>query len=546
MAQIGSANTAGSQIAAKNIESLASKLATFSETAFAMAAKSRSAQAARDATIDVTKRKQKIKKIREEGMHPEMQALKIGQIVEGRIKSDDTIYNRAYNNSFEAAYANQIAVDAKSAVDMAIVQANGSSKAFMDAFPEYSQRIVQGAPSENLAIIAKQQFDKYGSAAYKSLFLEEQKKINELNEATYKKAIEQKENDFIQSVINGDDIGTAQDYLLGSAMGKNAMDNRWETVGSLKLRAKNLKKRAAIAVVRRDFQNAENKVKYIAGVYRNDDLKMSLSPEEFDKLTTDLIAEVDQINKAEKFTTDAIASMEKKQNKAAIKRMSLLHITGELKTADVEAYYGAGIIDDKQYKTYLGMVGTKGNLVDDLDEELEIRSKILTYTDDDIIKNEKLSNKQKISLLDFLGKESEVNTWTKTEKGKIGIQRVKEHFKHLLVPGFTGVSKKDIAEYNAVYNEYIDQMMKFKPEEREARAIPTANAIIAVHKEKEAEKKIAKANAKTKERKELELKSVQEYNKRYESNIPAEQKPYYKEGIGIFQQSFGNTGHIKF
>jgi len=165
----GQAGASGLMAKAQGDMSLAQKLSNFSGQLTGIAGSMAKDQAAKDAVVDIQKRKQQVLDIQKKGLDAETEQAEIDKIVEGRERKLFGVYSQAYNNAALSAYSNQVQVDAKGAADIAEAQAGVDPDAFINAYKGSGAETVKGAPSEHTKVVAQQAITKYGAERYKKL-----------------------------------------------------------------------------------------------------------------------------------------------------------------------------------------------------------------------------------------------------------------------------------------------------------------------------------------------------------------------------------------
>jgi len=378
---------AATSVAAQSFESLSSKLATFSQMAMQQHTVVRTTQAARDATLDVASRKQKIQKIKARGGSQN----EIDSIVEGQAKTDATIYGRAYNTNFGSAYANQVSIDAKSATDMAVLMAEGSSKAFISAYPDYSKEIVRNAPTPELAIVAKQQFDQYGSAAYKSLAMAEQKEQNEQLKSSYENTIKLAEEQY----ITGDEMEKEQAATQYLAASKDAIKNGWTNEKEINYNLQRIDKLAFTEDKFKEFSDSEDPIAFLDKFRDNKKLSVEETQKAIDKMHSMMKSETDDYKIKEEFDTKEDEAF-KKNTKDGI---NVKLIEGILTEDDLKAAYKANAITLTEYDDLLERSKTEGVAIGNEDMYQQVLMDIDEFALSDIYNDSTLSDKQKTSLI---------------------------------------------------------------------------------------------------------------------------------------------------
>jgi len=183
----GMQGNAGMLAKARSKQSLSQRLGQFSDQLFNLAGKGAQAQGAKDAVVDVAKRKAKVREINaDEFMDADEKTEAISKLTEGTASKGFGIYSRAYDSAASAAYSSQVKSDAKSAYDLAMIEAKGDPAAFMEMYTKFSSETIKGAPTESTKIVAQETTMNYGTAGLRALSLSKSKNNTAANKAKYK------------------------------------------------------------------------------------------------------------------------------------------------------------------------------------------------------------------------------------------------------------------------------------------------------------------------------------------------------------------------
>ncbi len=224
----GGTNTSGFIASAQANQSLAQKLDMFSSQLNNMAGQSAQTQAAKDATLDIYKRKQKISDINNnDTLSPEQKNTEISKIAEGTEARFSGVYSRAYNNAANAAYSTQIQRDAKEASDQAELASNGDSEAYAKQMKEFKDGTIPNAPTKETAIVAELAINQYGSAGYKKLKMAEIRRDEQRRQTLNTDTVRIQSEDIANNLQEGDFVSASQNIFKLKVSLEDRVKNGW-------------------------------------------------------------------------------------------------------------------------------------------------------------------------------------------------------------------------------------------------------------------------------------------------------------------------------
>lgn len=428
----GSGGSTAMSVAASTMETLSSRLETFSKSFYQQAGQEAQAEAIKDATLDIAVRKEKVDTILSSDEDPENKRQKIESILEGKRKADATIYGRAYNDAASAAYSNQVTVDAKAAADLATVQAKGDPSAFYAMYNSFEKETVNNAPSTEMAITAKRSFLQYGSAAYKSISIEAFKKQDALEKETYDKVAQQLRDDYIVAVKNNDLVAQEEVKSKYAAASVRAIDKGWSTPELVQVELQQVHKQAMTETTLTEFRNTTNKVSFLQKFRGNTVFSQEETEKLVDRMHKIQQNEVDdykiQIDKEETF-----ARQVKIQGQKALR---IKIVNGTATDKDLEDAFIAGVLSSSEYddmeerKRTPGVSKTDKQVVANVTKDIDIISydeiwDLKTVSPEDKMKlvKEKQS-REKASEAEL----KEQGKWTSTQTGQQARRELKNHF----------------------------------------------------------------------------------------------------------------------
>jgi len=219
----GSRGNAGLIAEAQAKSSLGQRLQSFSEQITGISKGMAQTQGAKDAVVDIQKRKDKVAEIRTKGLSPEQEQAEIAKITEGADRIGIGAYSKAYENSALSAYSSQVTVDAQIASDLAMIESKGNPDTFMAMFREFSNETVRGAPTVHTSFVAQQALLAKGSSGYKSLMMAKLAGGTKANKKSYTDAYDALSKQYSDAYYQQDQISTNQIMAQLAASGEAAI-----------------------------------------------------------------------------------------------------------------------------------------------------------------------------------------------------------------------------------------------------------------------------------------------------------------------------------
>lgn len=484
------ATTAISQ-ATSGIESLANRLERFSKESFQAAGQAAQAEAVRDATIDIQKRKQKVSDIRNSGATSQEQEKQIASLVEGKTQDDFTIYGKAYNNAASSAYANQVALDAKTAAEMATVQAEGDPSAFMAMYTKFEEETVKDAPSAELAIAAKRSFLQYGSSAFKAIALDKQKRQDKLNKDAYVALTKQLESDFVMAAKNGETVAQGEIFARYTTASISAVKSGYTTEEQVNSEIIRIKKDAFVAQNIEHFRNSTDRVEYLTNFRENRELN--------EEETATAITKMHKMMESEQDDRDIVQQKEEADDKrAAIETKTILDsalVSSEVTEEMLEDAVKGKAITLSQADDYRQRSKTPGIAKTDSNAYLNIFSNIDLVSEEEIMNNNVVSNEDKLVLLKekianqkLSNQEAEkLGKWQSTVTGRQAVNSIRNHFGIFEGTFIAKIDKENQIgkDYITVQRKFFDEVQSLPMEERSMRSLEIADRLIKEYNEAE-------------------------------------------------------------
>lgn len=433
----GGTSTAGFMASAQASQSLAQRLSSFSQQLHGVAGGMAQDQAAKDATVDIYKRKQEVNNINAKDISEAEKAQQIRKITEGAEKNFIGVYSKAYNSAATAAYSNQIRTDAKSAFDLAMIQANGDPDTFMKAYSSFSQETVRGAPTEATSILAQQTTMGYGTAGYKSLMLAKMGANKTAHKASYKNSRDAYTKQFSDAYYSGDSVEIARIGAVATASGEAAVREGLITQSEHEVNLSNMADRAIFDSAKRKFGESVNegmgtrfymqfRSAEAMGEFETQD------PEEIAKFKSSMLKQIKEHNdsklirdkyEAEKFDTISDSTFRMGTKMAASGTLTEAIIAGW----ETDGSISTANADNLRERNALGETR---KFSDALTLGRYNESTVLLDTDNETIKNDtNLSEPDKTSLL--TKKEGLLEgqfNWRTTNDGREAVRRIKSRF----------------------------------------------------------------------------------------------------------------------
>lgn len=480
----GAGSQAMAQQANINVQSITQRLESFSQQAFAMSGQVAQKEAARDATVDIYNRKQKVQKIRDTISDPAEQQAQINKIIEGGAKSDATIYGRAYNTAADSTYANQVALDAKSAADLASIKANGDVEIFAKSFGAFKNSTVSAAPTKDLAILASRAFQQYGSSAFKTIALAAQEKQDKLDKEAYEKTKTQLVQDYKVAIKNNDVVSQQELITKYVASSKSAVDRKFTTPEMIEYEVSQIVEEGFIEFSMAEFDNSDNPTKYLDEFRDNSRLTTEKTEEVIGKMHKALESKINDRKIIEDEEERQHDNLIKETNKSIQKKL----VNNELTKDYLDTAFKSKLITTAEYDNYTKRLKTPGVSESDSDEYSYIYSHMDLVTTEQIVNNDKLSREDIASLVnrkeeletrsekDF----KEASDWEGSRLGKQGIGEINRAFKVFSGQLMTKaeMNSETMRDYSTLRSLYFDEMESLKLEERIPQALNTSRNLL--------------------------------------------------------------------
>ena len=484
----GTTGQAGAQAVfsqvAGGVSDLAARLQAFSKKSLAEAGALTQQQAAIDATLDISKRKAKIAKIRDTILDPKQQQVEIDKLIEGKRREDNTIYSNAYNNAANSAYANQIIVDAKSAADIATVEAKGSKDSFAEIYQQFERETVKNAPTKELAIIAKRSFLQYGSGAYKSLGLSEFRENEKRNKEAYSSAVKQFENDYLEATRENDIVKQGDTFSKYIAASQSAIKSGYTTPEQVNFEISRINKLAFTERNMEGFRTSDDRVSFLKTFRENKELN--------EEETAAAISRMHNMMKSEQEDIEIIERAEEREDRRSRKEtkrgLDIALVSGELSRGMIEEAVKGKAITLTEADSYLERAKTLGITKTDTGAYLNMFNNLDITSETQIMNNAFLSDEDKLELL----KEKEANEklsnaeaeklgkWQLTVNGKQAISSIRNHFG--IFEG-TLMAKIDIEnqlgkDFIKIQRKHFDEVQRLPLEERGLKSLDIADRLL--------------------------------------------------------------------
>lgn len=546
--------TSAVSVAASGIESLSARLENFSKSQFQIAGQVTQVEAARDATLDIANRKEKVNKIRNSDLPEKAQNEQIAKLLEGKTKEDFNIYGRAYNTAASASYANQVTVDAKAAADLAQAHANGDPVTFQKMYSEFEKQTVGEAPSKELAITAKRAFLQYGAETYKTIAVDKWKRQEKVDEKGFFDALDTTKEAIKKANISGDLVTVETNLAKMRAMGTNAIERGWITEDTFQAYVQKGYREVVIEGAKARFNDLNSKGQghtMINELYKNEEYRKELTTEEFSKLETYVLSGINTKISLDETETRKIKLAQEKATIYTKKNILAAQSNGTLDQNYLDKEYTKGNLSFEEYEKYSGRVGKTLNEIRGNAKEYNIMKYGIELYDSDDIMSSLLNEDEKGKLLvDRKNYEEKVKDgWQSTTQGKEAVRRIKDNFPK--ASGLLGqfMSEEQAKELDQSYRQFYNEMLKLPMEEREQAAIPLAEAVIKTSQEQKETKKIAAVNEADKigkERQKAKVEQLKKETEAYRSTMTEPQQKYYDGAVVMFRDSYGSVGDLNF
>lgn len=547
-------NAPATEIASRQLQSLAGRLESFSGSMAQRAARDAKIVASDMAIKDMGDYKIETNRIiADQSLSESDRVKKLQQLQESHEYDGWGIaYKEAYKTTFDASYANTVTKEANTVSNLITSSAKGNSSDYINAWTNYSDSIVKAAPTPALAATSRLTLAETGSKQYKSLATAEWKADEALRKKSSEETLEQLSLEY-QAAFATQDLPTIGRIMVQHKEAlKSAVDSKFITQKQADTTTKVMNKEATIGRVKYGFEQAQQsgtEANYLSQVYNAKGINAILTASEKDKLVSDLVSSMSTKLKIDQNEQADYKLVFEKNKKRAEENLNKAYVYGELSNSQIDEDFKSGYITKAEATQWYDVVESKGVMVKDMTKELSIRASILAYSNNQILKDNTLRNDQKKDLLAFKEKQqnSASNKWTSSVEGKNSIERIKNNWKELQVtlPGMK-VSKRVVEDFNNVYNTFMNEMLKLPEEQRVSRAIPMADSILSAYKEKEFERKQVNNKDAVRTVAERKEKRIESEAKAYRDSLTEQHRQYYDIGVAKFRDSFGNTGVINF
>lgn len=501
--QIGSGGrgAAGMLASAQANLSLAQKLSSFSDQLQGMAGSMAQAQGAKDATIDIYKRKQKVNKINANpNTSEEQKATEIATITEGTERFFSGIYSKSYESAATSAYSNQVATDAKTAYDLAMVDSQGDPEAFIKAYSEFSKETTRGAPTEATAILAQQTTTKYGSSGYKSLMLAKMGANTARQKTAMKDNMTAINKQFSDAYYSGDAIEIARLGSVATATQDAAVRDGLISPAQRDMALSSMADRAVIDSVNRKFGEEVNvgrgDIVYMQfrQAERNGDFETQ-DPEEIAKIKSSMLKQIKEFNDASlergKYEKESYELM----SDSTFREGTQMAANNTLTESQITKWEGSGVLSTQDADNLRDRiaVGNTRKVSDALTLSRYAESVVLIDTDNYMIQQDStLSEPDKTKLIQRKEQllEGRFN-WTKTNDGREAKRRIKAQFGILegTLMAKLDLNNQTMRDYDDLYKEFYAEVSQSPSPDLDA--LPIADRLLKEYNQKQVDKRKA-------------------------------------------------------
>jgi len=513
----GTRGAAGILASAQADMSLAQKLDTFSSQLHQQAGAMAQTQAAKDATVDIYKRKEKVNKINANpNLSPEQKADEIGKITEGTERFFGGIYSRAYESAADAAYSNQIATDAKSAYDLAMVESQGDPEAFLKSYGAFSSETTRGAPTEATAILAQQTTTKYGAAGFKSLMMAKMSASTKQTKTSLKDNMEAISKEFSDAYYSGDSIEISRLGGIATSAVEAGVRDGLISDSEKGVFLSNMADRAVLDSVTRKFGEEMN-------VGRGDIVYMQFrqaerrgdfetqDPEEIAKMKSSMLKQIAEFNdgvlERDRFEKESFDLMDDE----TFREGTRMAAAGELTEEQITKWETRSVLSTSNADSLRERiaVGDTRKVSDAATLGRYAESSVLVDTSNDMILDDSmLSEPDKTKLIQRKEQllEGRFN-WTRTNDGREAVRRIKSTFGILegTLIAKIDLNNKTMRDFDEIYKEFYAEVSKSEMPAEEV--LPIADRLLKEYNQKQIDKR-AEEIRQSKERKLEEAKNA--------------------------------------
>lgn len=502
---IGQVTSASYQAEAASMNSLASRLASFSQQMAGLAGEISKEEGAADAMRYFNQQRQDVNKINADpNLSEDEKTEKIKKIQADSFSKGYGIYSKAYNTQMKQAYNNQISTDASAAANLAVVKSGGDPAAFMKMYSSFSQQTVQAAPDDATAIVAQQTFTKIGASTFKTLAMAKGSKSTAAQKKSFTDAME------ATSKLHSDayyinDMVSAGNYMAQMASNAQAaVDAGFITEDQKNVMLMSYQNRAELDAVKRRFGEELNVGR---GINVYDEFRMlereghfeTQDPDEIAKLKSSMLSQIKEFNDGELEARRYEKERYEAVSNETLREGQVLAAKGELTEEQITEWERGGVLSsgDASKLRERTAIGSTREVSDAKSLSRYAESAVLVDTDVEAIVNDTtLSEKDKTALIkrreDLLANKY---NWTRTNDGKEAIRIIKSNFG---IWEGTLMAKIDLdnqimRDFDSLYKDFYAKVSA--SEDPAGEVLTIANSLLGEYEQRKLEEKAAEEAA---------------------------------------------------
>lgn len=397
-----------------------------------------------------------------------------------------TAYGQAYNNAAMRSYAIKAEADAEDTAARLEVEAQNDPEKFAALFGAVRDETIKQAPPQARGVLSQIYAQRLGDGVAR-LTRARAIEQNNLARADVQEGIT-RAIDRIATLRASDDPNDGLraeleqeklTMLIDGAIASGTI-SEIEGVAAHKKSQRDITAQTVIARFRRELTNPYgDPVGFIQKLKAANVSSEALPPDEEEKLVDHLLGELVEHNR--------LASLAEAESSAAVRaryeegdrEATALLLSGQLTTAKLREMVLQQRLDPGRATTLQNELqsGRGADIVDDPQEAFTVRTNLLSYSDEDIANNHRLSYQTRADLL--LKKRELEQTWRSTQAAKEGAERIDRALG--ILPGFDSrwLPDEERRKRDIALTEWYDAVEALPPAERQGKVIEIANQIAA-------------------------------------------------------------------
>jgi hypothetical protein len=416
------------------------------------------------------------------GLARSEQGAKEGAQVEGtpKLKSNFTLYGRAYNNSALRNYA----ISQHTEIEKELGRIESESEANPDAFQEkaegFRKGLMKAALPEARADIANL-FNRRLSEGVVKLNAQRIQQQKELNRGMLEQGLETISDSISRKHASNDPSLWAQaeeDEVLYKLMIEGAVnDGTISTIEGVAMR-KDADKRITAQVLTGQFEReiqSGDPVGFIEKLM--DQPNDMLSDEDKYKLVGNLMQRLSRRNSLVSMAESQEVDILKQRYEAGEKYATLKLLSGQLNTEELEKLVDADYLKPSVARSLQNELQSGGPKFDDDRERFHVETNLFSFSEEEVATNGRLNWDTRRALIEK--RRDLQNSWRSTQQAQEGAARIDRALG--ILPGMASnlLSEQEKRARDQALTEWYDSVDALPPEERRMKAIELSEGVIS-------------------------------------------------------------------